>query len=120
VSCWGTGTPLREFLHVDDLGEACLFALEHWSPGPEAIPYLNVGTGLDLSIGQLAKAVAEATGFRGEIVWDSSQSDGTPKKQLDVSRLSALGWQARIPLATGLQNTVDLFRQQLQQQLVRL
>ena len=120
VSCWGTGTPLREFLHVDDLGEACLFALERWSPGPEAIPYLNVGTGLDLSIGELAKAVAEATGFRGEIVWDSSQSDGTPKKQLDVSRLSALGWQARIPLATGLQNTVDLFRQQLQQQLVRL
>ena len=120
VSCWGTGKPLREFLHVDDLGEACLFALEHWSPGPEAIPYLNVGTGLDLSIGELAKAVAEATGFRGEIVWDSSQSDGTPKKQLDVSRLSALGWQARIPLATGLQNTVDLFRQQLQQQLVRL
>ena len=120
VSCWGTGTPLREFLHVDDLGEACLFALEHWSPGPEAIPYLNVGTGLDLSIGELAKAVAEATGFRGEIVWDPSQSDGTPKKQLDVSRLSALGWQARIPLATGLQNTVDLFRQQLQQQLVRL
>ena len=120
VSCWGTGKPLREFLHVDDLGEACLFALEHWSPGPEAISYLNVGTGLDLSIGELAKAVAEATGFRGEIVWDSSQSDGTPKKQLDVSRLSALGWQARIPLATGLQNTVDLFRQQLQQQLVRL
>ena len=120
VSCWGTGKPLREFLHVDDLGEACLFALERWSPGPEAIPYLNVGTGLDLSIGELAKAVAEATGFRGEIVWDSSQSDGTPKKQLDVSRLSALGWQARIPLATGLQNTVDLFRQQLQQQLVRL
>ena len=120
VSCWGTGKPLREFLHVDDLGEACLFALEHWSPGPEAIPYLNVGTGLDLSIGELAKAVAETTGFRGEIVWDSSQSDGTPKKQLDVSRLSALGWQARIPLATGLQNTVDLFRQQLQQQLVRL
>ena len=79
-----------------------------------------MGTGLDLSIGELAKAVAEATGFRGEIVWDSSQSDGTPKKQLDVSRLSALGWQARIPLATGLQNTVDLFRQQLQQQLVRL
>ena len=120
VSCWGTGTPLREFLHVDDLGEACLFALERWSPGPEAIPYLNVGTGLDLSIGELAKAVAEATGFRGEIVWDSSQSDGTPKKQLDVSRLSALGWQARIPLATGLQNTVDLFRHQLQKQLVRL
>ena len=120
VSCWGTGKPLREFLHVDDLGEACLFALERWSPGPEAIPYLNVGTGLDLSIGELAKAVAEATGFRGEIVWDSSQSDGTPKKQLDVSRFSALGWQARIPLATGLQNTVDLFRQQLQQQLVRL
>jgi len=120
VTCWGTGKPLREFLHVDDLGEACLFALEHWSPAAEAIPFLNVGTGVDLSIGELATAVAEATGFRGEIVWDTSQPDGTPKKQLDVSRLSALGWRARIPLATGLKNTVALFRQQLQQELVRL
>ncbi len=120
VVCWGTGKPLREFLHVDDLGAACLFALEHWSPGPQDIPFLNVGTGVDLPIAELAKAVAAATGFSGDIHWDTSQPDGTPKKQLDVSRLTALGWQARIPLATGLQSTVALFRQQLEQELVRL
>lgn len=129
VSCWGTGSPLREFLHVDDLGEACVFALEHWDPAASDAPrnaqgqpltHLNVGTGLDLSIRQLAEAVAEATGFQGEIHWDASKPDGTPKKQLDVSRLASLGWQARIPLAEGLRSTVALFREQLDHQLVRL
>ena len=129
VVCWGTGTPLREFLHVDDLGEACVFALEHWNPDAsdaprdesgDPLPFLNVGTGVDLTIRELAEAVAAATGFEGAIVWDSSKPDGTPKKQLDVSRLKALGWQARIPLAAGLASTVELFREQLQQQLVRL
>lgn len=129
VMCWGTGTPLREFLHVDDLGEACVFALEHWNPDAldaprddsgEPLPFLNVGTGVDLTIRELAEAVAAATGFEGEIVWDASKPDGTPKKQLDVSRLKALGWQARIPLAEGLSSTVALFREQLQQQRVRL
>ena len=129
VSCWGTGSPLREFLHVDDLGEACVFALEHWDPAAtdaprndqgEPLTHLNVGTGVDLSIRQLAEAVAEATGFQGEIHWDASKPDGTPKKQLDVSRLASLGWQARIPLAEGLRSTVALFREQLQQHLVRL
>ena len=129
VTCWGSGSPLREFLHVDDLGEACVFALEHWDPAaPEApkdeasepLPFLNVGTGIDLTIRDLAEAVAKATGFQGEIVWDSSKPDGTPKKQLDVSRLAQLGWRARIPLAEGLRSTVALFRQQLQDNLVRL
>jgi GDP-L-fucose synthase len=129
VSCWGTGMPLREFLHVDDLGEACVFALEHWDPGAKhapldaqgvPLPFLNVGTGVDLTIRELAEAVAVATGFDGEILWDATKPDGTPKKQLDVSRLGALGWRARIPLAEGLRDTVALFRQQLQQQLVRL
>jgi len=129
VSCWGTGAPLREFLHVDDLGEACVFALEHWSPaGAEApldaagapLPFLNVGTGVDLTIRELAETVAAATGFRGEIHWDASKPDGTPKKQLDVSRLAALGWRARIPLAEGLVNTVADFRQGLDNGAVRL
>jgi GDP-L-fucose synthase len=129
VTCWGTGSPLREFLHVDDLGEACVFALEHWDPAhpgaprdlaDEPLTFLNVGTGQDLTIRQLAEAVAEATGFEGEILWDSSQPDGTPKKQLDVSRLAALGWTARIPLADGLRSTVAIFREQLHQQMVRL
>ena len=109
VTCWGSGTPLREFLHVDDLGEACVFALEHWRPGPEELQFLNVGTGVDLTIRELAEAVAAATGYRGEIRWDTSKPDGTPKKQLDVGRLAELGWQARIPLAEGLASTVADF-----------
>ncbi|MCP9808505.1 GDP-L-fucose synthase [Cyanobium sp. HWJ4-Hawea] len=129
VTCWGSGTPLREFLHVDDLGEACVFALEHWDPdapnaplaaNAEPLTFLNVGTGVDLSIRELAAAVAAATGYRGNIEWDATKPDGTPKKQLDVSCLAALGWQAQIPLAAGLTSTVSDFRQQLDQQLVRL
>ena len=120
VTCWGTGSPLREFLHVDDLGEACVFALERWQPVPEDPPFLNVGTGVDLTIRALAEAVAEATGYQGEILWDTSKPDGTPKKQLVVSRLASLGWRARIPLAEGLASTVALFREQLRAELVRL
>ena len=120
VECWGTGSPLREFLHADDLGEASVFALEHWSPAKGDPQFLNVGTGTDVSIKELAEAVARATGFSGEIIWDSSKPDGTPKKQLDVSRLASLGWTARIPLEDGLVSTVALFREQLKQQLVRL
>jgi GDP-L-fucose synthase len=120
VTCWGTGSPLREFLHVDDLGEACVFALEHWQPGAEELQFLNVGTGVDLSIRELAEQVAAATGYGGTITWDSSKPDGTPKKQLDVSRLAALGWRARIPLAEGLASTVAEFRQALDQGGARL
>jgi GDP-L-fucose synthase len=112
VTCWGSGSPLREFLHVDDLGEACVFALERWQPGPEQLQFLNVGTGVDLTIRELAEQVAEATGYEGVIIWDTSKPDGTPKKQLDVSRLAALGWQARIPLAEGLASTVAGFASQ--------
>ena len=111
VSCWGTGTPLREFLHADDLGEACVFALERWSALSEDAPrddegsplaFLNVGTGIDLSIHELAKQVAAAVAFEGLIKWDHSKPDGTPRKQLNVSRLAAMGWRARIPLNEGL------------------
>ena len=109
VTCWGSGTPLRELLHVDDLGEACVFALQHWQPGPEELQYLNVGTGVDLTIRELAEQVAVATGYQGEVLWDASKPDGTPKKQLDVSRLAALGWRARISLAEGLASTVADF-----------
>jgi len=120
VTCWGSGTPLREFLHVDDLGEACVFALEHWQPEPQDLQFLNVGTGVDLSIRDLAEAVAAATGFQGEIHWDTSKPDGTPKKQLDVSRLAELGWPAQITLAAGLRTTVAQFCEDLNQQLVRI
>ena len=118
VTCWGTGKPLREFLHADDLGEACVFALEHWSAlsnnaprddGGDPLAFLNVGTGIDLSIRALAEQVAAAVGFEGSIHWDHSKPDGTPKKQLDVSRLATLGWQAKIDLTTGLTSTITDF-----------
>lgn len=119
VTCWGSGTPLREFLHADDLAEACVFALEHWNPeAPDAprdsggtpLTFLNVGTGVDLSIAELAQACAVASGFAGSIEWDTSRPDGTERKLLDVSRLSALGWQAKISLAKGLHQTVAAYQ----------
>lgn len=103
--CWGTGTPRREFLHVDDLAEAAVFCLERWKPGAHEPQFLNVGTGEDLPISELAQLVARTVGFGGGIAWDTSKPDGTPRKLLDVSRLAALGWRARIPLAEGLAST---------------
>ena len=104
MSCWGSGEPLREFLHADDLGDACVFALEKWSAlsmnapkDDQGVPlsFINVGTGIDLSIRELAEQVAETVGYRGKINWDTSKPDGTPRKQLNVNRLSKLGWSAR-------------------------
>lgn len=115
VEVWGSGTPLREFLHVDDLAEACLFLLERISrPGP-----INVGTGVDLSIRSLAELIAELVGYQGELVFDASKPDGTPRKLMDVSLLTSLGWQAGIPLRQGVQQTLDWFIQERQQGLVR-
>ncbi|MCP9841796.1 GDP-L-fucose synthase [Synechococcus sp. J7-Johnson] len=115
VTCWGTGTPLREFLHVDDLGEACVHVLEAYHVDLyEPNQHLNVGTGVDLTIKELADTVARVVGFSGEILWDVSKPEGTPKKQLDVGRLSALGWQSRIPLRQGLDRTYREFTQTYQ------
>lgn len=122
VTCWGTGSPLREFLHVDDLADAAVFCLEQWQPGAgsgttggseasEALQHLNVGTGLEISIKELAQLVASAVGFEGEIRWDTAKPDGTPRKLLDVSRLQALGWQASISLEAGLKRTVADYAQ---------
>lgn len=105
VTCWGSGSPRREFLHVDDLAAASVFCLERWQPALDEIQFLNVGTGTDLPIRDLAAMVAAAVGFRGELLWDTSQPDGTPRKLLDVSRLAALGWTAQIPLEEGLPAT---------------
>lgn len=106
VVLWGTGTPRREFLHVDDLASAACFALEHYD---DSAP-LNVGTGQDLSISELAVAVARVVGCTAAIRFDVSKPDGTPRKLLDVSRLSALGWSARIGLEEGLRSTYDWYR----------
>jgi GDP-L-fucose synthase len=106
VCCWGSGTPRREFLHVDDLADAAVFCLERWQPHPDELQFLNVGTGTDLTIRQLAEKVAAAVGYQGILEWDTSKPDGTPRKLLDVGRLRALGWSASIPLEEGLRTTV--------------
>lgn len=114
VVMWGTGKPMREFLHVDDMAEASLFVLELDKATYEAntepmLSHINVGTGTDVSIGELGRMVAEVTGFKGRITQDTSKPDGTMKKLMDVSRLAGMGWSARIPLAQGLRETYKWF-----------
>ena len=109
VVAWGTGSPRREFLHVDDLADACAFLLGQAEP-PD---WINVGTGTDVTIRELTELVAEVTGYRGRIVWDATKPDGTPRKLMDVSRLSALGWRARVDLRSGVERTYASFREEL-------
>ncbi len=109
VVAWGTGSPRREFLHVDDLADACAFLLGQAEP-PD---WINVGTGTDVTIRELTELVAEVTGYRGRIVWDATKPDGTPRKLMDVSRLSALGWRARVDLRAGVERTYASFREEL-------
>jgi len=108
VTVWGSGSPRREFLHVDDLADAAVHLMEHYSSDE----IVNVGTGTDVSIAELADLVRETVGFDGEIVYDSSKPDGTPRKLLDVSRLRSLGWEARISLPEGLRSTYQWFLNQ--------
>ena len=110
VEIWGTGTPRREFLYVDDLADACLFLMEHY----EADDIINVGVGKDQSIRELAELVAELVGFEGDLRFDPAQPDGTPLKLLDVSRLTAVGWQARTPLREGVKRTYQWYLDQLE------
>lgn len=109
VTNWGTGSPRREFLHVDDMASACMHLLENYD-GPSQV---NVGTGTDVTIKELASLVAEAVGFRGQIQWDASKPDGTPRKLLDVSKLGAAGWSASIELREGIRTTVEWYRKNL-------
>jgi GDP-L-fucose synthase len=105
VTAWGTGTPRREFLHVDDLADACAFLLEQRDP-PD---WVNVGTGRDVTIRELTEKLAQATGYKGTIDWDATKPDGTPRKLLDVSRMTALGWKSRIGLQEGIASTYKAF-----------
>lgn len=107
VTNWGTGSPKREFLHVDDMAAACLHLLEHYD-GPEQV---NVGTGRDATIKEIAGFVADAVGFEGETNWDTSKPDGTPQKLLDVSKLRGLGWESSIGLKDGIAQTVGWYRE---------
>lgn len=106
VTNWGTGTPRRELLHVDDLARACLHLLESYD-GPD---HVNVGTGVDHTISEIAEMVAEAVGYAGETRWDATKPDGTPRKLLDVSRLTEAGWQPRTALRDGIEATVAWYR----------
>lgn len=108
VVVWGTGKPMREFLYVDDLAEACYFLMENYNE-PGAI---NVGTGSDITIADLARLVKKIVGFEGEIVFDTSKPDGTPKKQLDVSRINRLGWKATTELEAGIRKAYSSFLDQ--------
>jgi GDP-L-fucose synthase len=101
VTVWGTGKPRREFLAVDDVADACIFVMRHYS----ADEFVNIGTGEDITIADFARLVAEVVGYRGDLVFDVSRPDGAPQKLLDVSRLAALGWRAKTPLREGLQRS---------------
>ena len=105
VEIWGTGSPRREFLHVDDLADACVFLLKHY----DEESHVNVGTGTDLTIRELAALTAEVVGFEGELSFDSSKPDGTPRKLMDVSRLKAAGWEASTDLRPGLETAYKWF-----------
>lgn len=111
VTNWGSGTPRREFLHVDDMASACLHLLENY----DGSSHMNVGTGNDVSIKELASLVAEAAGFKGSLEWDTSKPDGTPRKLLDVSKLAETGWVASICLEDGIRGTFDWYRSNLSQ-----
>ena len=105
VTLWGTGSPMREFLHSSDLALAVILASEKY----DSDLHLNIGTGSDLSIRELAQRIAKSAGFKGEIKWDPSKPDGTPRKLLDISRLKALGWAPKVSLDEGIQETIQYF-----------
>ena len=107
VTVWGPGSPYREFLHSDDMASACIFLMNNYDD-PAVI---NIGTGIDLTIKDLAELIKKVVGFPGDIVWDTSRPDGSPKKQLDMAKLFSLGWQPKIPLEQGLKNFYDWYVQ---------
>jgi GDP-L-fucose synthase len=114
VVVWGTGKPMREFLHVDDMAAACLHVVQLDKPTyeentQEMLSHINVGTGVDCTIRELAETMARVVGFEGKLIFDSSKPDGTPRKLMDVSRLKALGWEASITLEDGLKSTYQWF-----------
>ena len=121
VECWGSGKPLREFMYADDLGDAVVFSLENWNPSAKNAPkdqngtpltHLNVGTGKDITINELANLIAKLSGFKGEIIWDGSKADGTYKKNLDTTNINTLGWQPKIKLNEGIRNTIKFYREE--------
>ena len=128
VECWGSGSPKREFLHVDDLSDACLHALKYWDLNNKNAPrddndnileFLNVGTGKDISIRDLAILVANQIGYKGEILWDRSKPDGTPRKLLDINRMKSIGWESKINLEDGIRQTISSFLEEINKGSIR-
>jgi len=122
VICWGTGEPLREFLYVDDLAEACIFALKNWDITSKDAPidsslnklaWLNVGSGKEISIKDLAAKISHLVGYEGKIIWDREKPDGTPRKLLDTSRIRSLGWEPKISLDNGIKLAIEDFKKNI-------
>ncbi|MDH5681972.1 MAG: NAD-dependent epimerase/dehydratase family protein, partial [Spirochaetota bacterium] len=113
VHCWGTGSPFREFLYVDDMADACVYLMKHFNPTAEQNEkgeiFFNVGTGKDISIKDLAEMIKDIIGYSGSINWDSTKPDGTPKKLLDVTRLESTGWKPKVSLKEGIKLSYDWF-----------
>ena len=119
VCCWGSGEPLREFLYVEDLAEACIFVLENWNPinnfknlksYDKELCWLNVGSNDEISIKNLAKLISDIVEYNGEIIWDSTKPDGTPRKKLNTSRLNKLGWVSKTSLKNGIRKTIEIYK----------
>ena len=128
IQCWGSGKPRREFMHVDDLADACIFALESWDPNKKGAPldetgepltWLNVGTGVDIQIKALAEMIANITSYSGDIIWDTNKPDGTYQKLLDVSKIKSLGWSAKISLKEGLKKTYKIYKKDFKENNLR-
>ena len=129
VRCWGSGKPLREFLYVDDLADACIFALNNWFPNEkdspknnsgEPLQWLNVGCKNEISIKELAEKIAGLLKYNGEIFWDENMPDGTMRKKLDTTRLDKLGWKANVDIDEGLKKTIDHFKNELNNNNLRI
>ena len=127
VTCWGTGSPKREFLYVDDIAEAIIFVLEKVSSNNKKLfekekdysGLINVGFGQDISIKELAELISNKFDYKGEIIWDTSKPDGTPRKLLDVSKINELGWTAKINIEKGIKLTLESFRKELKENSIR-
>ncbi len=128
VNCWGSGNPLREFLYVDDLAEACLYIIEKWNYSTNQLPldksgkemfWLNVGSQYEISIKELAIKISTLIGFKGEILWDTNMPDGTPRKKLDTAKINNLGWFAKTSLDEGLKLTLKAYENEIKTQTIR-
>ena len=109
VTCWGDGSPLREFLYVDDLADACVYLMNNYDNPQEIV---NVGVGEEISIRELAEMIAEVVGYEGHIMWDTDKPNGTMRKVMDVSRIKATGWNPKVKLREGIQKTYEWYKNQ--------